>query len=211
VNQSFVTLSYPVHITDITLESDRSPVLDSDYGSLPIYRHFERYAQEFPESIAVTFGETQISYGELNSQANQLANYLISQNVKPQDCVGVLVDPGSQILVAILAIHKINAIYVPIDTEYPLGRIKTIVEQVAPVAMICASDRFSEINDNFELNIINLFTLDLSLGDRLNLDYPCSPDSISHIFFTSGTTGTPKGVVSSHSNLIHYIFAAQEK
>jgi amino acid adenylation domain-containing protein len=210
VNQSFVTLSAPVHITNTTIQSDRSS-LASDYGNLPIYRHFERYAQEFPESIAVTFGEVQISYGELNSQANQLANYLIAQNVKPQDCVGVFVDPGSEILIAILAIHKINAVYVPIDTEYPLGRIKTIIEQVTPAAILCASDRFSEIDDNFDLNIINLFKLDLSSGDRANPDYFCSLDSISHIFFTSGTTGTPKGVVSSHSNLIHYIFAAQEK
>jgi len=208
LNESFVTLSSK---TDITLQSDRFSSLASDYGNLPIYRHFEQYAQEFPESIAITFGEAQISYGELNSKANQLANYLISQNVKPQDAVGVFVDPGSEILVAILAIHKINAVYVPIDTEYPLGRIKTIVEQVAPAAIICASDRFGEIDDNIDLNIINLPALDLSSCDRSNLDYPCSPDSISHIFFTSGTTGTPKGVVSSHSNLIHYIFAAQEK
>jgi amino acid adenylation domain-containing protein len=210
VNQSFVTLSSPIHITKTTIKSDRS-FLVSDYDNLPIYRHFERYAQEFPQSIAITFGEAQISYGELNSQANQLANYLISQNVKPQDCVGVFVDPGSEILIAILAIHKINAVYVPIDTEYPLGRINTIVEQVTPVAILCASDRFSEIDENFDLNIINLFALDLSSGDRSNLDYFCSPDSVSHIFFTSGTTGTPKGVVSSHGNLIHYIFAAQEK
>ncbi len=210
MNQSFVTLSAPTHITSTTIKSDRSS-LASNYGNLPIYRHFERYAQEFPESIAVTLGEVQISYGELNSQANQLANYLIAQNVKPQDCVGVFVDPGSEILIAILAIHKINAVYVPIDTEYPLGRIKTIVEQIAPTAIICASDRFSEIDDNFDLNTINLFRLDLSSGDRFNPNYFCSLDSISHIFFTSGTTGTPKGVVSSHSNLIHYIFAAQEK
>jgi amino acid adenylation domain-containing protein len=210
VNQSFVTLSAPNCIANTTRKSDRSS-LTSDYGNLPIYRHFEQYAQEFPESIAVTFGEVQISYGELNAQANQLANYLIAQNVKPQDCVGVFIDPGSEILIAILAIHKINAVYVPIDTEYPLGRIKTIIEQVAAVAIVCASDRFSEIDDNFDLNTINLFRLDLSSGDRSNLDYFCSPDSVSHIFFTSGTTGTPKGVVSSHSNLIHYIFAAQEK
>ncbi|MEN9871647.1 MAG: hypothetical protein RLZZ171_2639, partial [Cyanobacteriota bacterium] len=211
MNQTLVALSAPNCITNTTIKSARSSSLASNYGNLPIYRHFERYAQEFPESIAVTFGEVQISYGELNSQANQLANYLIAQNVKPQDCVGVFVDPGSEILIAILAIHKINAVYVPIDTEYPLGRIKTIIEQVAAVAIVCASDRFSEIDDNFDLNTINLFRLDLSSGDRSNLDYFCSPDSLSHIFFTSGTTGTPKGVVSSHSNLIHYIFAAQEK
>ncbi|MEY2856838.1 MAG: hypothetical protein RLZZ74_1150 [Cyanobacteriota bacterium] len=207
LDQSFATLSSS---TDITLQSDLCCLASHD-GNFAIYRRFEQYAQAFPSSIAITFGETQISYGELNSQANQLANYLISQNVKPQDCVGVLVDPGSEILVAILAIHKINAVYVPIDTEYPLGRIKIIVEQVAPIAIICKCDRFKEIEDNFDLNTIDLSTLNLSSGDRSNPNYPCSPDSISHIFFTSGTTGTPKGVVSSHSNLIHYIFAAQEK
>lgn len=229
LKQSFANLSSSKNTIP---QSDRSDPIDdfaSNYGNLPIYRHFEQYAQEFPESIAITFREEQISYGELNYQANQLASYLISQNVKPQDCVGVFVDPGSEILVALLAIHKINGIYVPIDTEYPLGRIKNIVQQVAPTAIICKCDRFEEIDDHFvnTVNTINLSTLNLSSGDRQrrgfanpeawavpnqsNLEYPCSPDSISHIFFTSGTTGTPKGVISSHGNLIHYIFTAQEK
>ena len=197
--------------TDITLQCDRWQTPSSDYGHLPIYRYFEQYAQESPESIAITFSDRQISYGELNSQANQLAHYLIEQNVQPQECVGVFVEPGTEILISILAIHKINAVYVPLDTEYPLGRIETVVQQVCPAVIICASDRFSEIEDSFDIQIINLPAIDLSAFARSNPNYSCSPDSVSHIFFTSGTTGTPKGVVSSHRNLIHYIFAAQEK
>ncbi|MEM7594672.1 MAG: amino acid adenylation domain-containing protein, partial [Cyanobacteria bacterium P01_A01_bin.83] len=195
---------------DITLQCDRQPI-ESDYGNRPIYRHFEQYAHKFPESIAATFGDKQISYEELNWRANQLARYLLKRNVQPQDCIGVFVEPGIEILIAILAIHKINAVYVPIDTGDPLGRIKTVIEQVAPSMIIGASVRLREIDDNFEIDTINLSAIDLSPFARSNLNYSCSPDSISHIFFTSGTTGTPKGVVSSHSNLIHYIFAAQEK
>ncbi|MEO0834942.1 MAG: 4-hydroxyphenylpyruvate dioxygenase, partial [Cyanobacteria bacterium J06642_3] len=196
---------------DITLQCDRWQTPSSDYGHRPIYRHFEQYAHEFPESIAAKFGDKQINYEELNFQANQLARYLIKQNVQPQDCIGVFVEPGIEILVAILAIHKINAVYVPIDTEYPLGRVKTVIDQVSASIIIGASARLSEIKDNFEIDTINLPAINLSLFDRSNLNYSCSLNSISHIFFTSGTTGTPKGVVSSHSNLIHYIFAAQEK
>lgn len=197
--------------TDLTLQSDRWRPSSRDYGNLPIYRHFELYAQDYPESIAATFGEQQVSYGELNAQANQLAHYLIKQNVQPQDCVGVFVEPGIEILVAILAIHKINAVYVPIDTEYPLGRIETVVQQVAPAVILGKSDRLNKINANLAVKTIDLAAIDLSTFTSSNPDYPCSTDSISHLFFTSGTTGTPKGVVSSHGNLIQYIFAAQEK
>ena len=197
--------------TDLTLQCDRGQTPNSDYGHLPIYRHFEQYAQKFPESIAITFGQQQVSYSALNCQANQLAHYLINQNIKPQDCVGVFVEPGVEILIAILAIHKINAVYVPIDTEYPLGRIKTIIEQVSPGVIIGASERLSEIEQNFEIDTINLAALNLNTFAQSNLNYSCPAESISHIFFTSGTTGTPKGVVFSHRNLIHYIFAAQEK
>ena len=197
---------------DIALQIDSWQSPKSDYGDLPIYRQIEQSAQQFPQSVAITFGTQQLTYQQLNTKANQLAHYLISQNVQPQDCVAVFVSPGLEIMIAILAIHKINGVYVPIDTEYPLGRIKNIVSQVSASSIICASERFEEIeNSQLNLNLINLPSLNLAQEAAKNPNYPCSPESISHIFFTSGTTGTPKGVVSSHKNLIHYIFTAQEK
>ena len=196
---------------DLKLQHERTKSAIRDYGQTPVYRHIERQAQKYPDSIAIAFEKQKVTYRQLNARANQLANYLIAQNVRPQDCVGVFIEPSPEILVAILAIHKINAVYVPIDTEYPLGRIKTIVEQVTPSVIIAVSDRFAEINNNFATKAIDLPKLNLSAYDDGNLDYPCALDSVSHIFFTSGTTGTPKGVVSSHGNLIQYIFVAQEK
>ncbi|BAZ44104.1 amino acid adenylation domain-containing protein [Chondrocystis sp. NIES-4102] len=181
---------------------------------LPVYRHFEQYAQQSPNSVAITFASKQITYGELNFKANQLANYLISLKVKPQDCIGVLVEPGFEILVAILAIHKLNGIYLPIDPEFPLARIKSIVEQAKPAIILCASQKGITVEtslSSLNINTVDLPSLDLSSYETNNLNYDCPLDSISHIFFTSGTTGTPKGVVSSHQNLIHYLFSAQAK
>jgi amino acid adenylation domain-containing protein len=186
------------------------------FKAIAIYRHFEQYAQECPHSLAASLTLTgeQITYGELNLKANQLAHCLASQQVKPQDCVGVIVDAGFEILIALLAIHKLNAIYLPIDPEFPLARIASIVEQAQPSVILCASQRLPEVEASFsplKIKTINLPRLDLSsyLGDNLNGD--CPLDSISHIFFTSGTTGTPKGVVSTHRNLLHYLSSAQGK
>ncbi|MGL4881757.1 MAG: non-ribosomal peptide synthetase, partial [Waterburya sp.] len=142
------------------------------------------------------------------------AHYLISQQVKAQDCIGVLMEAGWEILVAIIAIHKINGIYLPIDTEFPKARIESIVEQAQPSIILCASQRYAEVETSLSslpVKIINLPSLDLEQFEGNNPNCECPVDSISHIFFTSGTTGTPKGVVSTHYNLIHYIFSAQAK
>ncbi|MFM2313468.1 MAG: hypothetical protein RLZZ04_2744, partial [Cyanobacteriota bacterium] len=85
-------------------------------SDIAVYRYFERYAQDSLAARLTLTGE-QITYGELNLKANQLAHYLTSQQVQPQDCVGVLVDAGFELLIALLAIHKLNAIYLPIDPE----------------------------------------------------------------------------------------------
>jgi amino acid adenylation domain-containing protein len=185
-------------------------------SAIAIHRHFERHAQESPHTVAarLTLTGEQITYEELNLKANQLAHYLASQQVQPQDCVGVMVDAGFEILIALLAIHKLNAIYLPIDPEFPLARITSIVEQAQPSVILCASEKLLEVEASFnspQIKVINLLSLDLSSCQKDNPNCDCPLDSISHIFFTSGTTGTPKGVVSSHRNLLHYLCSAQDK
>jgi amino acid adenylation domain-containing protein len=218
---SLITTDSLNHISllEQNLDASPEPVVSGgakEIKAIAIYRYFERHAQECPNSVAarLTLTGEQITYGELNLKANQLARYLTSQQVQPQDCVGVMVDAGLEILISLLAIHKLNAIYLPIDPEFPLGRIASIVQQAQPSVILCASEKLPEIEASFnplEIKLINLPQLDLSSyqGDNLNCD--CPLDSISHIFFTSGTTGTPKGVVSTHRNLVHYLSSAQDK
>ncbi|MGL5077227.1 MAG: AMP-binding protein, partial [Waterburya sp.] len=162
--------------------------VESTKDALPIYRHFEQYAQQFPDAVAATSAGDTITYGQLNLMANQLAHYLISQQVKAQDCIGVLMEAGWEILVAIIAIHKINGIYLPIDTEFPKARIESIIEQAQPSIILCASQRYVEVETNLSslpVKIINLPSLELEQFEGNNPNYDCPVDSISHIFFTS--------------------------
>ncbi|MGL4884048.1 MAG: AMP-binding protein, partial [Waterburya sp.] len=175
-----------------TQDFDELSSVESTENALPIYRHFEQYAQQFPDAVAATSAGDAITYGQLNLMANQLAHYLISQQIKAQDCIGVLMEAGWEILVAIIAIHKINGIYLPLDTEFPKARIESIIEQAQPLIILCASQRYAEVESSFApvgIKIINLPRLDLSSYGEDNPNCDCSVDSISHIFFTSGTTG----------------------
>src|SRR5258705_7262089 len=84
-----------------------------------VHELFELRASAAPDATAVRFRDAQLSYGELNARANQLARYLGAQGVGCEDKVVVCVEPGFEIVVALLAILKLGAVYVPLDPSYP--------------------------------------------------------------------------------------------
>ncbi|WP_171044486.1 condensation domain-containing protein, partial [Pseudoalteromonas citrea] len=97
-----------------------------------IHELFEQQAQDNPDSVAVVFEDTHLTYGELNSRANQLAHYLVEkQGVKPDTLVGICVERSLEMVIGILGILKAGGAYVPLDPSYPQERLSYMIEDAA--------------------------------------------------------------------------------
>ena len=162
-------------------------------GGKTVVDLFEQQVLKTPENIALLFKEKQFTYKELNDRANQLADYLKSNyEIQPNDLVGIKLDRSEWVVVAILAVLKSSAAYIPIDPEYPEGRISFLLEDSNCKLLI----------DDEELD---KFKKARNKNGIQNLPSPVSPDSLAYVIYTSGSTGKPKGVMVTHGNLFNHI------
>ncbi|MEU6749061.1 amino acid adenylation domain-containing protein [Spirillospora sp. NPDC046719] len=151
---------------------------------------FEAQVQRTPDATAVIFESTQISYRELNAQANRLARYLIDKGVAPERVVAVALPRSVELVVALLAVLKAGGAYLPLDLEYPEDRLAFMVDDARPVARLTALPTETELASRSAENVTD--------ADRIA---PLLPSHPAYVIYTSGSTGRPKGVVSSHSGL----------
>lgn len=175
--------------------------------SLALYKLIELHANTSPDKIAVICEQTKLTYSQLNTQANKLAHALSLKKVTKGSIVAVHIMPSVNIIVSILAIHKIGAVYVPIDPSFPSSRIQAILDEINPVVILC-DEQPNEISNNYSSLCYLIDTLISTSTSEANPDILVGIEDVSHIYFTSGTTGKPKGVLSTHENLIHYISSA---
>lgn len=170
-----------------------------------IHHRFEEQVERTPDAIAVEFEGKQITYAELNTSANQLANYLISQGAHEDKYVALFVERGFDMITGLLAISKTGATYLPLDPIYPKARLFLIVDDAKPVIIITQESLIEAVPEsNAKVVFIdkrseynNESSENLSLGDASKPAY---------ILYTSGSTGKPKGVpVNQHAvvNLVN--------
>ena len=159
-----------------------------------IVKLFEEQVERTPDNIAVVFEDTELTYRELNEQANQLGDYLRrNYHIKPDDLVAIKLERSNKIIIAILGILKSGAAYVPIDPKYPQERIEYIEQDTNAKVTIDAT--FLEIYQEELKKEERQYT-------KQNLPIISRPDSLAYVIYTSGTTGKPKGVlVEHHSNI----------
>lgn len=179
---------------------------------MKIHQYIEAHLISRPDAIAVRFKQSQSTYGELHAHSNQLACYLNSLGVSDEDRVVVCLEPSLEIAVSLLAIFKIGGVYVPLDPSYPSERLANILEEIQPKIVITQSHLLSDLPITSE----HVFCIDKDWQNVQdlpiqNLEHAISPQQTAYIVYTSGTTGKPKGVMVSHSNLLHYIQVAQAK
>ncbi|MGH9208099.1 MAG: AMP-binding protein, partial [Acidimicrobiales bacterium] len=152
-----------------------------------------------PETVAISCGARSWTYREVEEAANRLAHRLAGQGVGPGERVALLLERSAEAIVAILAVLKAGAAYLPIDPAHPWERIGFMVADAVPIAAVTTTE-FRPRLDGFDVVVIDVNdpAVDSQPGTALP---PPGPDDIAHLIYTSGTTGVPKGVAVTHRNV----------
>ncbi|WPQ62325.1 non-ribosomal peptide synthase/polyketide synthase [Chitinophaga sancti] len=160
---------------------------------------FAEQAARTPDQPALVAGDISLTYAELNSQANQLAHYLINTyQLLPNDLVAISFERGEKMIIALLAVLKAGAAYIPIDVDYPAERISYMLSDSGSKVLIdkTALERFSRVQDAWSVE---------------NPVISTTPDDLAYCIYTSGSTGKPKGVLISHHALVDYSYAIRSR
>ncbi len=180
----------------------------------PFNRLFEQQVERTPDAIAVVCGPLQLTYADLNQRANNLARLLIEQGIAAESVVGVLMSRDINLLTSILAVLKAGGAYLPLDPEYPVQRLRTIVEHSGARLVITAREFRSTLNEICNSSEALTAPAVLVVEDLLeqqreteNLPPRAVPDNLAYIIFTSGSTGVPKGVMIHHRGMVNHLWA----
>ncbi len=168
-------------------------------ASVSVPALFAAQVARTPEAVALTFEGRSQTYRELDEASSRLAHLLADQGVTPGRCVALLLSRSAEAIVSILAVLKTGAAYLPIDPAFPAARVEFMLDDAAPIAVITTSGLRSRL-DGCDLPVIEV-------NDPRTETYPCTglpapaPDDLAYTTYTSGTTGTPKGVAVTHRNV----------
>ena len=152
-----------------------------------------------PEAVAISDGELSWTYREVEQSANRLAHLLVREGVGPGQRVALLLPRSAEAIVAMLAVLKTGAAYVPIDPAVPAARSEFVLGDAAPIAAITTAELRPRL-DGHDLLIIDVADPAIDTQPSTALPAP-APDDIAYLIYTSGTTGTPKGVAIPHRNV----------
>ncbi|MEE3063103.1 MAG: amino acid adenylation domain-containing protein [Actinomycetota bacterium] len=160
---------------------------------------FAKHVERTPEAVAVTFEGRSTTYRELDEAANRLAHLLVSEGVGPGHVVALQFSRSADAIIAILAVLKTGAAYLPIDPALPAARTEFMLADAAPTAAVTTADLRSRL-DGQDLVVIDVADPRIAAQPSTALPMP-DPDNLAHVIYTSGTTGTPKGVAVTHHNV----------
>ncbi|HEX7330560.1 MAG TPA: amino acid adenylation domain-containing protein [Pyrinomonadaceae bacterium] len=181
---------------------------------LRLHEHVELQVERTPGAIALIYEQEQLTYSELNVRANQLAHHLRSLGVDRESLVGVLMERSTEMVVALLAIVKAGAAYVPLDPSYPQERLSFMLAD-AGIEILLTQSHLSETLDasaeGHSFNTLYLDQLVVSEESTTNPQVAVEADNAAYMIYTSGSTGRPKGVVNTHRGIVNRLVWMQQQ
>ncbi|SDI16705.1 non-ribosomal peptide synthase domain TIGR01720/amino acid adenylation domain-containing protein [Pseudomonas flavescens] len=171
---------------------------------------FDRHVRERPQALAVLCDERQLSYGELDRQANRLAGRLRERGIGPECLVAVALPRSEQVLVAFLAVLKAGAAYLPLDLDYPAQRLAYMLDDSRASLLLC--DGELERRAVLDAGIPRLLIDQVQASEHP--DFPVQahlPGHLAYLIYTSGSTGQPKGVAVARGAITRHCHAIIER
>lgn len=166
---------------------------------------FESQVQKTPDDLALVYGDSSMTYYELNEKSNQIARVLREQGAKRNSFVGLIVERSMDMITAILGTLKSGSAYIPIDPEMPQERIDFIIKD-SKINILLTQNHISQSN-SFKGRVLDISNSNFANKDSSNLNKINEMSDIVYAIYTSGSTGNPKGVVIEHNNLTAYLHA----
>lgn len=171
-----------------------------------IHTLFEQQVAIQPDAIAVVYQSETLSYAAFNQRANQIAHTLIAQGIQADDRVVVLIERSLESVLAMLAILKAGAAYVPVDPSYPQDRIDFMLADAQPFAILVASGSVAIPDAPAPvLPLDQLYSSQTHNPNRRDV----TPQHLAYLIYTSGSTGRPKGAMLEHRQLANLLGHAE--
>jgi amino acid adenylation domain-containing protein len=203
-----------LRIMDFYASNEQLDSLNSTAVNYPrdkaLYTLIDEKAALTPAHPALEFQGIIISYKTLAEKTNRLAHLLKAKGVQPGDAVGLALDRSAEMVIALIAIWKAGAAYIPLDPAYPDDRIEFMLQDAGAATLLTAAKYRSRFRSQTSTLILE------DCWNEIN-NYPAVPpiegtgSQLAYILYTSGSTGTPKGVEIRHHNLVNFMLSMQRE
>ncbi|MFD4588768.1 AMP-binding protein, partial [Streptomyces sp. NPDC058434] len=176
---------------------------------LRVHELFEERVRAHPDAVAVVHAGREWTYGELNGRANRLARALRARGVVGEGVVGVVLERGADWLASVLAVFKAGGVYLPVEPGFPAGRIAATLERAGCRLVLTESGSTGTLDEalvsvgGVERLLVEVAYDEGHAADDLNV--PVAAGQLAYIYFTSGSTGEPKGAMCEHAGLVNHL------
>jgi len=175
-------------------------------GEEYVHERIARQARRDPDAVAVRAAGRTLTYGELDREAARLARHLRGMGVGPETRVGLCLERSPEMVVAVLGVLRAGAAYVPLDPSYPAERLGSMLEDSAPAVLLATEGLLERLpSHGARVVCLDRDAAEIARRSEAAPETDLAPENLAYVLFTSGSTGSPRGVAVTHRGLGGYL------